>query len=86
MTEKQCGQLVKCLTFDNGGEYVIQQFEEYILQLGIAWQRFVPHTTQKNGVVEQKNRILVEMARCLLQAKDLLTKFWAEAIYYAITS
>ena len=43
----------------------------------------LPHTSKQNGIVEQNNRTLVEMARCLLQAKDLSTRFWDEAIYYA---
>ena len=32
-------------------------------------------------MAERKNMILVEMACCLLHAKDLLSKFWVEAIY-----
>lgn len=44
---------------------------------------FLPHsgkrkTPKQNGMVERKNRTLVEMAGCLLHAKDLPTQFWAE--------
>ena len=34
-------------------------------------------------MVERKNCTLVELACYLLHAKDLLTKFWAEVVYYA---
>ena len=30
-----------------------------------------------------KNQTLMEMERCLLQAKYLPTKFWAKVVYYA---
>ena len=44
LEDKQCGQPIKCLISNNGGEYVSCQFEEYILQNGISWKRYVPHT------------------------------------------
>jgi transposase InsO family protein len=81
--EKQCGRPIKCLRSDNGGEYVNRPFEEYLLRSGIDWKWSVPHTPQQNGVAECKNQTLVEMARCLLQAKDLPPRFWDEAVYCA---
>ena len=41
---------------------------------------FVPYTPQQNGVEECKNRALKEMATCMLEAKSLSPKIWAEAI------
>jgi transposase InsO family protein len=64
--EKQCGQPIKCLRSENGGEYVNRPFEEYLVRSGIDWKRLVPHTPQQNGITECKNQMLVEMARCLL--------------------
>ena len=83
MIEKQYGCPIKYLRSGNGGEYISQQFKDYLLQSGISWQIYVPHTPHHNGVVERKNRTLVEMARCLLRAKDLQTKFWAKVVYCA---
>ena len=34
-------------------------------------------------MVERKNRTLVEMAHCLIQAKDLSNKLWDEVVYDA---
>jgi len=46
-------------------------------------QHIIPYTPQKNGVAERKNRILKEMANCMLQSKGLSLNFWAEVINYA---
>jgi hypothetical protein len=43
-------------------------------------QHTVPYTLQQNGVVERKNRSLKEMASCMLHAKSLPQRLWAEAL------
>jgi hypothetical protein len=43
----------------------------------------VPYTLQQNIVVEKKNRSLKEMASCMLHAKSLPHRLWAEALNYA---
>ncbi|MCI11517.1 copia-type polyprotein [Trifolium medium] len=43
-----------------------------------------PYTPQQNGVVERKNRTIMEMTRCLLHDKGLPKKFWAEAANTAV--
>ena len=43
-------------------------------------QRSFPYTPQQNGVAERKNRLLKEMATCMMEAKTLRPKYWAEAI------
>ena len=53
--EKQFGQPIKCLRSANGGEYVSQQFEKYLLKNRIYWHRYVPHTPQHNEIIERKN-------------------------------
>eukprot|EP01018_Ginkgo_biloba_P009047 Gb_06425 [translate_table: standard] len=35
---------------------------------------------QQNGVVERKNRTVMEMAICIRNSKNLVEEFWAEAI------
>ncbi|MCO5567925.1 hypothetical protein L7F22_021621 [Adiantum nelumboides] len=42
------------------------------------------HTPQQNGVVERRNRTVVEMARCMIKAKDMPDSFWAEAVNTAV--
>jgi hypothetical protein len=49
-------------------------------EAGIQLQHTVPYTPQQNGVVERKNRSLKEMASCMLHAKSLPQRLWAEAL------
>nr|GEZ34487.1 hypothetical protein [Tanacetum cinerariifolium] len=47
---------------------------------GILHQTFVGRTPEQNGVVERRNRTLVEAARTMLSAIKVPLFFWAEAI------
>ncbi|GJT00237.1 retrovirus-related pol polyprotein from transposon TNT 1-94 [Tanacetum coccineum] len=53
--------------------------KKYILE-GIEHQTSTPRTPEQNGVVERRNRTLVEAARTMLSASKLPLFFWAEAI------
>ena len=50
---------------------------------GIEHQFSSPRVPQQNGVVERKNRTLVEMARTMLDEHSTPRRFWAEAIFTA---
>nr|GEZ99453.1 retrovirus-related Pol polyprotein from transposon TNT 1-94 [Tanacetum cinerariifolium] len=50
------------------------------LLLGILHQTFVARTPEQKGVVERRNRTLVEAARTMLSAAKVPLFFWAEAI------
>ena len=47
---------------------------------GLEHQYSSPYTPQQNGVVERKNRTLVEMARMMLDEHRTPHKYWAEAV------
>ncbi|GJX87679.1 retrovirus-related pol polyprotein from transposon TNT 1-94 [Tanacetum coccineum] len=47
---------------------------------GIEHQTSTPRTPEQNGVVERRNRTLVEAARTMLSASKLPLSFWAEAV------
>ena len=47
---------------------------------GISHQFSAPGTPQQNGVVERKNRTLIETGRTMLEEAKLPTYFWEEAI------
>jgi hypothetical protein len=49
-------------------------------EAGIQLQHTLPYTPQQNRVVEWKNQSLKEMASCMLHAKSLPQRLWAEAL------
>ena len=49
----------------------------------VNMQHSIPYTPHQNGVAKRKNKSLKEMATCMMEAKTLPPKFWAEAINYA---
>jgi transposase InsO family protein len=53
---------------------------------GIKHEFSSPYTPQQNGVVERKNRTLLNMARTMLDEYKTPNRFWAEAINTACYS
>ena len=60
---------------DHGKEYKNTKFEAFYNEHGIKKEFSDPKTTQQNGVVERKNRVIQEMARVMLRNKDIPQKF-----------
>ena len=50
------------------------------IEQGFQQKHIVPYTPQQNGVAEQKNHTLKEMANCMIQSKGLSLQYWDEAI------
>src|SRR5882757_5814427 len=71
------------LRSDRGGEYMSNEFTQYLRDEGIERQLTVHDSPQQNGVAERLNRTLVEHARAMLLARNLPKFLWAEAIGYA---
>jgi hypothetical protein len=65
---------------DNGTEFKNTNIEEYLDEEGIGHELSVPYTSQQNGIVERKNRTLIEAARTMLDEYKTSDSFWAEAI------
>nr|GEV23235.1 retrovirus-related Pol polyprotein from transposon TNT 1-94 [Tanacetum cinerariifolium] len=76
----QSGSTLRILRTDNGGEYTLNEFEDFIRQQGVIHQVTVPYSPQQNSISERKNRTVIEMARSMLYEKKLPKTFWAEAI------
>ena len=68
------------LRSDHGGEFQNQYFENFCEENDINHNFSVPRTPQQNGVVERKNRSLIELARAMLNEKNLQKYFWADAV------
>ncbi|KAJ9542267.1 hypothetical protein OSB04_028773 [Centaurea solstitialis] len=71
---------VKVIRSDNGTEFKNSTIEEYLNSVGITHNFLAPRTPQQNGVLERKNRTIVEAARTMLNASGLSLTFWAEAV------
>jgi hypothetical protein len=71
---------VKNIRSDNGSEFKNLQVEEYLEEEGIKHEFSAPYTPQQNGVVERKNRTLIDMARTMLGEFKTPERFWSEAV------
>nr|GEZ17082.1 retrovirus-related Pol polyprotein from transposon TNT 1-94 [Tanacetum cinerariifolium] len=68
---------------DNGIKFKNQVLKEYFDTVGISHQMSSIRTPQQNGVVERRNRKLVEATRTILIFSLALLFLWAEAIAIA---
>ena len=71
---------IKVIRSDNGTEFKNSLFATFCSEKGLEHQFSSPRVPQQNGVVERKNRTLVEMARTMLDEHATPRKYWAEAI------
>ncbi|GJX58433.1 retrovirus-related pol polyprotein from transposon TNT 1-94 [Tanacetum coccineum] len=71
---------------DRGTEFLNKTLNAFFKEEGIEHQTSTPRTPEQNGVVERRNRTLVEAARTMLSASKLPLFFWAEAIATAAIS
>jgi transposase InsO family protein len=71
---------LKAIRSDKGTEFRNASFDEFCLEHGIDQQFSALRVPQQNGVVEQKNHTLVEMARTMLDEHRTHRRFWANAI------
>nr|GEW42743.1 hypothetical protein [Tanacetum cinerariifolium] len=65
---------------DNGTEFKNQVLKEYFDSVGVSHQVSSVRTPKQNGVVERRNRTLVEAARTMLIFLRASLFLWAEAI------
>ena len=65
---------------DNGLEFQNTNVEKFLDEEGIKHEFSASYTPQQNGIVERKNRTLIEAARTMLDEYKTPDSFWAEAI------
>ncbi|GJV41440.1 retrovirus-related pol polyprotein from transposon TNT 1-94 [Tanacetum coccineum] len=64
----------------NGTEFVNQTLREYYEKIGISHETSVARSLQQNGVVERRNRTLIEAAHTMLIYAKAPLFLWAEAV------
>ncbi|XP_052733587.1 uncharacterized protein LOC108339168 isoform X3 [Vigna angularis] len=74
--KNQFGQVIKILRSNNAREYFSSNFSAILSSHGILHQSTCPDTPQQNGIVERKNRHLVETARTLLLGVHIPVHHW----------
>jgi transposase InsO family protein len=71
---------IKRVRSDNGSEFKNTRIDELCDEFGIRHQFSAKYTPQSNGLVERKNRTLINMTRSILSEYNVSQSFWAEAI------
>nr|GEW65202.1 retrovirus-related Pol polyprotein from transposon TNT 1-94 [Tanacetum cinerariifolium] len=74
---------VRYVRTDNGTEFVNQAMTAFYDHIDAFHQKTVPRTPQQNGVVERRNRTLLEAARTMLIFSKAPMFLWAEAVAIA---
>jgi transposase InsO family protein len=59
------------LRSDNGGEYTSNEFKYFCREARIKRELMIPYNPQQNGVVERKNRSIVEEAKVMIHDQNL---------------
>lgn len=83
MVENESGHKLAKLCMDRKGEYMSQEFADFLASRGIIHQCPMPHTPKQDGVAKHRIRTLMEMARCMIKGKSLPNRFWLDAIMCA---
>ncbi|KAK1423984.1 hypothetical protein QVD17_19295 [Tagetes erecta] len=83
MVERETGRKVKVVRTDRGGEFTSREFNEYCNEAGVMRHLTAPYTPQQNGVVERRNRTLMEMTRSILKAMKVPNYLWGEAVRHS---
>src|SRR5438105_7049881 len=71
---------MRAIRSDNGTEFKNARFDNFCNGLGLEHQFSSPYVPPQNGVVERKNRTLVEMARTMLDEHRTPRRYWAEVV------
>jgi hypothetical protein len=71
LTETQIGKKLKPIRSDRGGEFMSSDFKEFCDKHEIKREYTILRTLQQNGVVERQNRTVQEMARSMMNEKNI---------------
>jgi transposase InsO family protein len=77
--QNEFGLRIKKIRSDNDTEFKNSQIEVFLEEECIKHESSSPYTPQQNGVVERKNRTLLDMARTMLDKYKTPDRFWVEA-------
>ncbi|KAL8101288.1 hypothetical protein AgCh_033240 [Apium graveolens] len=84
MVETDPERKIKVFRTDCGREFNSREFSAYYEENGIVRHLTAPYTPQQNGVVERRNRTVVEMVRSFIKQMQMPTSLWGVTPYEAL--
>jgi hypothetical protein len=84
LTENRTGKRLKAVKSDRGGEFSSWNFKELCDKHGIKREYTIPRTPQQNGVVERQNRSVQQMARSMMNERNIPQTYWVEEIHAVV--
>lgn len=79
LVEHETKKRIQTFRTDRGGEFVSREFNAYCEEAGIKRHLTAPYSPQQNGVVERRNRTLMEMTRSIMKHMSIPNYLWGEA-------
>lgn len=79
LVEKESDLYIKCLRKDKGEEFTSNTVCNFCSLHGIKRQLTIVYTPQQKGVLEIKNRTLMNMIRSVMTSRNVPKSFWTEA-------
>lgn len=76
LIENQSGKTIKFLRTDGDGEYTSLEFRKFCKEEGIVHEVIAPYTPQHNGIVERRNRTILNLVRSMRKEKNMPQYFW----------
>ena len=83
MVEAETKTKIKTLRTDRGGEFTSNELKSYCESSGINRHLTAPYSPQQNGVVERRNRTLMEMTRSILKHMNVPNYLWGEGVRHS---
>lgn len=80
LIENEIGKKLKCLRSDNGCEYYNIEFDNYYSYHGFRTEKIVQGTPQENGLLETKNKRIMECARCMRFHARFPLQLWVDVV------
>lgn len=78
--EKDSGRSIKVPHSNNGGEFYSNEIVGFCEMQGAQQQSSAPYTPQQNGMVERRNRRIVQMARSMSHCRVEPNKYMVDAV------
>jgi hypothetical protein len=84
LTNNQIGRRLKAVRSDRGGDFSSGNFKEFCDKHRIKREYTIPRTPQQNGVVERQNRSVQQMARSMMNERNIPQTYWVESIHTVV--